>query len=95
MESSPSGTSPCIMAGQNGIGFDVGFKSFCPKLTQNSFTLHYQRKCEAPDNCERAGKFIFAPCTHEKNKLSGKESACRCRRPAFDLWVGKIPWRKN
>ena len=30
--------------------------------------------------------------------LSGKESACqcrRCRRHEFDLWVGKIPWRRK
>ena len=27
--------------------------------------------------------------------LSGKESACQCRRPRFDLWVGKIPWGKE
>ena len=26
--------------------------------------------------------------------LSGKESACQCRRCGFDPWVGKIPWRK-
>ena len=29
---------------------------------------------------------------------SGKESACQCRRrrrPGFDSWVGKIPWRKE
>ena len=25
--------------------------------------------------------------------LSGKESACQCRRPDFNLWVEKIPWR--
>ena len=25
----------------------------------------------------------------------GKESACQCRRPGFDPWVGKIPWRKE
>ena len=23
--------------------------------------------------------------------LSGKESACQCRRPQFNLWSGKIP----
>jgi len=23
---------------------------------------------------------------------SGKESACQCRRPAFNLWVEKIHW---
>ena len=27
--------------------------------------------------------------------LSGKESASQCRRYRFDLWVGKIPWRKK
>ena len=26
---------------------------------------------------------------------SGKESTCQCRRHEFDLWVGKIPWRKK
>ena len=29
---------------------------------------------------------------------SGKESACqhrRCRRPWFDPWLGKIPWRRK
>ena len=28
---------------------------------------------------------------------SGKEPACQCRRgkkSEFDLWVGKIPWRR-
>ena len=30
--------------------------------------------------------------------LSGKESVCQCkrlRRHGFDLWVGKIPWRRK
>ena len=27
--------------------------------------------------------------------LSGKECACQCRRPGFDPWVGKIPWRRK
>ena len=27
--------------------------------------------------------------------LSGKESTCQCRRPGFDPWVGKIPWRRK
>ena len=32
----------------------------------------------------------------EGNQSSaGKESACNaCRRPRFDSWVGKIPWRR-
>ena len=24
-----------------------------------------------------------------------EESACQCRRPGFDLWVRKIPWRRE
>ena len=27
--------------------------------------------------------------------LSGKESACQCRRHGFDPWVGKIPWSRK
>ena len=27
--------------------------------------------------------------------FSGKESACQCRTYRFDLWVGKIPWRRQ
>ena len=27
--------------------------------------------------------------------LSGKESACQCRRCRFHPWVGKIPWRRK
>ena len=26
---------------------------------------------------------------------SGKESACQCKNHRFDLWVRKIPWRRN
>ena len=27
--------------------------------------------------------------------LSGKESACQCRRSRFSPWVGKSPWRRK
>ena len=27
--------------------------------------------------------------------LSGEESASQCRRPGFNPWVGKIPWRRK
>ena len=26
---------------------------------------------------------------------AGKESACNARDPGFDLWVKKIPWRRE
>ena len=25
----------------------------------------------------------------------GKESTCQCRRPRFDRWIAKIPWRRE
>ena len=27
--------------------------------------------------------------------LSGKESTGECRRPGFNPWVGKMPWRRE
>ena len=27
--------------------------------------------------------------------LSGKEPICQSKRPGFDPWVGKIPWRRK
>jgi len=26
---------------------------------------------------------------------SDRESTCQCRKPRFDPWVGKIPWRRK
>ena len=40
--------------------------------------------------------FLTLPCTSEglPRWHSGKETSCQCRRPGFDPWVGKIPWRR-
>ena len=27
--------------------------------------------------------------------LSGKESACQCRKSGFKAWAGKIPWEEE
>ena len=27
--------------------------------------------------------------------LGGKEATCQCKRPGFDPWVRKIPWRRK
>ena len=35
------------------------------------------------------------PAVYKYSDSVGKESACQCRRPRFDPWVGKIPWRKK
>ena len=33
--------------------------------------------------------------TYGCDGLSGKESACQCRKPGFYPWVEKIPWRRK
>ena len=44
----------------------------------------------------RAGKMKKGlPCVGLSRWLSGKESACQCRRQGFDPWVRKIPWRRK
>ena len=35
-------------------------------------------------------KVLGLPCG-----LDGKQPACECRRTRFNLWVGKIPWRRK
>ena len=32
---------------------------------------------------------LYSPCGSDST-----ESTCWCRRPGFDLWAGKIPWRR-
>ena len=39
--------------------------------------------------------FPATPLRELPQWLSGKESICQCRRPKFDPWVGKIPWRRK
>ena len=46
------------------------------------------------------GKLLgdFLPTKHTRALawwLSGKDSACQCRRHGFDPWVRKIPWRSR
>ena len=39
--------------------------------------------------------FPFIKTSRLHRWLSGKESACQCRRRGFDPWLGKIPWRRK
>ena len=47
--------------------------------------------------------FVYASCIYFylfwllriSRWLSGKESACQCRKCMFGPWVGKIPWRRK
>ena len=35
------------------------------------------------------------PTSSFPSGMRGKESACQCRRPGFDPWVRKMPWRRK
>ena len=35
------------------------------------------------------------PCFGLPSWLSGQKPTCQCRRPRFDLYVRKLPWRRN
>ena len=40
--------------------------------------------------------FLYSKCNLRFPRwLSGKESTHQCRRHGFNLWVGKIPWRRK
>ena len=39
--------------------------------------------------------YMYNICVRASQWLSGKESACPCKRHGFDPWVGKIPWRRK
>jgi len=39
--------------------------------------------------------YIYTPHLGLPGGSDGKESAYKCRRPGFDPWVGKIPWRRE
>ena len=55
---------------------------------------HAQRRSQAPQQTWHSRKSVFQkPCV-QSLWCSGKEPACQCRRHGFDLWVGKIPWRR-
>ena len=63
----------------------------------------YNLDVKAVKNWMPTPSFLLPCCTDIKDhmlrwRLSGKESACQCRyhrRPGFNSWVRKIPWRRK
>ena len=39
--------------------------------------------------------FLWQPCYYLPWWISDRESACQCRSPRLDPWVGKLPWRRK
>ena len=39
--------------------------------------------------------FRHSKCLGFPGGSDGKESACQCRRPGFDPWIWKMPWRRE
>ena len=65
--------------------------------------LHFCQQCERAYSCStswptlniKVSLFTFSHSLDVKRLpwwLSGKQSACQCRRHEFDPWVRKIPW---
>ena len=52
-------------------------------------TLSYACGIPSRESLYREKNFDISEC------LSGKESACQCRKHGFDPWFGKISWRRK
>ena len=52
------------------------------------WTVYSPGGCKESDTDERLSLLSLS------GGSAGKESVCQCRRPGFDLWVRKIPWRR-
>ena len=58
----------------------------------HSTSTRFEALCQIMKIKERfRAKYVQGPAQW----LSGKESACRCRRHGLHPWVRKNPWRKN
>ena len=74
-------------------------------LLRQTFGNIPQLHTSAEEVCICSSSFLFFPqacclrtCTHHLRLpwwLSGKESACQCRRHEFDSWARKIPWKRK
>ena len=81
----------------------------CLPETTHADTSHYAHKNSLSSTPVQAAVCIYhthysAPCIFLLNNilwrglpgwLSGKESACQCRKLKFHPWVRKIPWRRK
>ena len=78
----------------------------CPKLCASFLSLWLsvplQSHTHSTLQSESFNNFLYRIQKHISKAghklpwwLSGKGSACQCRRSRFDPWMGKIPWRRK
>ena len=81
---------------------DCGTSKLC--FIQSHLKISWQWTWSKEDTAEHGlGRFSWEEhaCIQALRRLglprwlSGKESACQCRRHRFDPWVGMIPWRRK
>ena len=88
------------------VSFPTGRCCYIPRRWKKTITLVKRTSscCKSawvvvmglPEGPLALGSFSLDPsCAGLPWWLSGKESACQCRRCGFDPWVGKIPWRRK
>ena len=73
--------TPAVVPGESHGGRSlVGYNPWGCKESDTTERLHFHFQCYA----------LYFP-----GGSDDKESACQCRRPGFDPWVRKIPWRRK
>ena len=83
------------------VGLHTGTLGFFTNYTANDVGLlsdNLLHNVPSVDELEHFASIILTYIYKTKGLsqwLSGKESACQCRRHKFDPWVRKIPWRRK
>ena len=69
-----------------------------PPAQGHTRTLSFSTRCQVTSSQERpAGSsyILFCLSMHLPGGSDSKEPTCQYRRPSFDPWVGKMPWRRK
>ena len=74
----------------------LSLPALCHKLSSESFMGETSPAVQWLILSSQCRRPIFDPCLKGfPGGSDSKESACQYRRPRFDSWVGKIPWRRE
>ena len=91
-------TIPFTSALENGPYASLSYSSYLPNQKVTDWNDDWKPgRCYSSQIFSKGHIFELLQCIRLPRRLSGKESACQCRRHkgrGFDPWVGKIPWRR-